>query len=393
MAAEITFFRDLAYIFGAAVVGGGVARALRQPLIIGYVVGGFLIGPFTPGPTLTEVHQFEVLAELGVILLMYSIGLEFSFEELLQVKWVAVFGGPLGILLSVGLGAIAGRLMGWSITQGMAVGAVVSVASTMVLSRLLADRGELRSRHGHVMIGITLVEDLAVVVLTVLLPSLNNLTGGSFLALAIAFGKALLILVPVMFVASKLVPPLMVRVARMCNDELYVLVVLALGFATAAITQAVGLSLALGAFLAGLIVSESGTTRQMLDKLLPLRDAFVALFFVTIGVLVDPRILITKPSLWITIVLLTVVGKFVIWTGVVWLFRYPMRTALMVGAGLTQIGEFSYVLVRVSRDAHLVTEDVYHATLAASVITIVLNGLLMRALPKAATAADGVAKS
>ena len=161
---ETTFFRDLAYVFGAAVVGGSVAKALRQPLILGYVLGGFLIGPFTPGPTLSEVHQFEVLAEIGVILLMYSIGLEFSFSELLQVKWVAIFGGPLGILLSLGMGLGAGWLMGWSTTQGMAVGAIVSVASTMVLSRLLADRGELRSPHGHVMIGITLVEDLAVVV-------------------------------------------------------------------------------------------------------------------------------------------------------------------------------------------------------------------------------------
>jgi CPA2 family monovalent cation:H+ antiporter-2 len=382
MALETTFFRDLAYVFGAAVVGGGVAKALRQPLILGYVLGGFLIGPFTPGPTLSEVHQFEALAELGVILLMYSIGLEFSFRELLQVKWVAIFGGPLGILLSVGLGVAAGSVLGWSTTQGMAVGAIVSVASTMVLSRLLADRGELRSPHGHVMIGITLVEDLAVVVLTVLLPSLNNLTGGHFLGLAIAFGKALLILTPVMFVAAKLVPRLMNRVNRMENEELYLLVVLALGFATAAVTQAVGLSLALGAFLAGLIVSESGTTRKMLDKLLPLRDAFVALFFVTIGALVDPRILISKPALWGTIVILTVVGKFVVWTAVVWLFRYPPRTALLVGLGLTQIGEFSYVLVRVARDAQLVTDDIYHATLAASVITILLNGLLMRALPK-----------
>jgi CPA2 family monovalent cation:H+ antiporter-2 len=387
MAMETTFFRDLAYIFGAAVVGGGIAKALRQPLILGYVLGGFFIGPFTPGPTLTEVHQFEVLAELGVILLMYSIGLEFSFSELMQVKWVAIFGGPLGILLSVGLGAGAGWLLGWNTAQGIAVGAIVSVASTMVLSRLLADRGEMRSSHGHVMIGITLVEDLAVVVLTVLLPSLSNLTGHRFLGLAIAFGKALLILVPVMFVASKLVPRLMTRVARMGNEELYLLVVLALGFATAAVTQAVGLSLALGAFLAGLIVSESGTTHKMLDKLLPLRDAFVALFFVTIGVLVDPRVLVSRPSLWITIVLLAVVGKFVVWTSVVWLFRYPVRTALMVGVGLTQIGEFSYVLVRVARDSQLVTEDVYHATLAASVITIVLNGLLMKALPKTSPAA------
>src|SRR4029077_10283568 len=384
---ETTFFRDLAYVFGAAVVGGGVAKALRQPLILGYVLGGFLVGPFTPGPTLSEVHQFEVLAEVGVILLMYSIGLEFSFHELLQVKWVAIFGGPLGILLSVAMGIGAGGLMGWSMTQGIAVGTIVSVASTMVLSRLLADRGELRSPHGNVMIGITLVEDLAVVVLTVLLPSLSNLTGSHFLSLAIAGGKALLILIPVMFVAAKLVPPLMKRVEGTGNDELYVLVVLALGFATAAVTQAVGLSLALGAFLAGLVVSESRTTHKMLDKLSPLRDAFVALFFVTIGALVDPRILISKPGLWGTIVLLTMVGKFAIWTLVVWLFRYPPRTALMVGLGLTQICEFSYVLVRVARDAPLGTEDIYHAPLAASVITILLNGLLMKALPRTKTAA------
>ncbi len=383
---EGTFFRDLAYVFGAAVVGGAVAKVLRQPLILGYVLGGFLIGPFTPGPTLSGIHEFEVLAEIGVILLMYSIGLEFSFGELLEVKWVAIFGGPLGILLSVGLGAGTGWLMGWGTIQGIAVGAIVSVASTMVLSRLLADRGELRSPHGNVMIGITLVEDLAVVVLTVLLPSLSHLTGSHFLSLLIAFGKALLILVPVMFVAAKLVPPLMKRVEGTGNDELYVLVVLALGFATAAVTQAVGLSLALGAFLAGLIVSECKTSEKMLDKLSPLRDAFVALFFVTIGVLVDPRILVSKPSLWGAIVVLTMVGKFAIWTLIVWLFRYPPRTALMAGLGLTQIGEFSYVLVRVARDAHLVTDDVYHATLAASVITILLNGLLMKALPKTAAA-------
>jgi monovalent cation:H+ antiporter-2, CPA2 family len=211
------------------------------------------------------------------------------------------------------------------------------------------------------------------------------------LSLGIAVGKALLILTPIMFVAAKLVPTLMKRVSRagrgqdgnqQGNEELYLIVVLALGFATAAVTQAVGLSLALGAFLAGLIVSESGTTRKMLDKLLPLRDAFLALFFVTIGALVDPRVLVSKPALWGSIVILTILGKFVIWTGVVWLFRYPLRTAVLVGLGLTQIGEFSYVLVRVARDSHLVTGDVYHATLAASVITILLNGLLMKALPK-----------
>ncbi len=382
MAIETSFYRDLAYVFGAAVLGGGVARALRQPLILGYVLGGVLIGPFTPGPTLSEIHQFEVLAEVGVILLMYSIGLEFSFRELLQVKWVAILGGPLGILLSVGLSLATGWLLGWSAAQSIAVGAVVSVASTMVLSRFLADRGELRSPHGRVMIGITLVEDLAVVALTVLLPSLSNITGGHLVSLGVAVAKALLILTPVMFVAAKLVPPLMNRVSRTGNDELYLLVVLALGFATAAATQAVGLSLALGAFLAGLIVSESDTAHRTLDKLLPMRDAFVALFFVTIGALVDPHVLVSQPSLWGMVVVLTVAGKFLVWSAVVWLFRYPLRIALLVGLGLTQIGEFSYVLVRVARDAHLVSADVYNATLAASVVTIVLNGLLMRAIPK-----------
>lgn len=378
---ETAFYRDLAYVFGAAVVGAGIARALRQPLILGYVLGGILIGPFTPGPTLSNVHEFENLAEVGVILLMYSIGLEFSFHELLQVKWVAVLGTPLGIMLSVGLGLTAGWLLGWSTAQGIAVGAIISVASTMVLSQVLTDRGELLSPHGRVMIGITLVEDLAVVVLAVLLPSLKNLGGGRLLALAPAAGKALLILTPVIFLAAKLVPPLMHRVSKAGSEELYLLVALAVGFATAAVTEAAGLSLALGAFLAGMILSGSETTRKTLEKLMPLRDAFVALFFVTMGAIVDPRVFISEPGLWGTIVLLTVAGKLVIWTALVWLFRYPFRTALLVGLGLTQIGEFSYVLVRVSRDDNLVGNNVYNATLAASVVTILLNGLLLKLVP------------
>ncbi len=379
---EGNFYRDLAYVFGAAMAGGFIAKWLRQPLILGYLIGGIAIGPFTPGPALSHTHEFELLAEIGVMLLMYSIGLEFSFRELLTVKWVAILGGPLGIFLSVGLALLVGRFLGWSTPQGIAVGAVISVASTMVLSRFLMDRDELLSPHGRVMISITLVEDLAVVVLTVLLPTLGSGSGDRLLGLGIALGKAVLILIPLIFVAAKVLPRIMARISRSENDELYLLTIVALGFITAAITQALGLSLALGAFLAGLLVSESDTSNKMLDKLLPLRDAFVALFFVTIGALVDPRVIIHEPLLCIVIVLLTIGGKFAIWSGVVWLFRYPARTALLVGVGLTQIGEFSYVLVRVARDANLVGNDVYNATLAASVITIILNGLLMKSMPR-----------
>jgi CPA2 family monovalent cation:H+ antiporter-2 len=381
MTIETTFYRDLAYVFGAAVVGGAVARVLRQPLILGYVLGGILVGPFTPGISITDVHQFELLAEVGVILLMYSIGLEFSFRDLLRVKWVAIVGGPLGIFLSLGLGLGVGALLGWTWQQGIAVGAIISVASTMVLSRFLTERGELRSEQGQVMIGITLVEDLAVVVLTILLPSLGDLNRSRMLALGIALGKAVLILIPITLVAHKLIPRLMRRVVKAANAEFFVLVALALGFLTAALTQAVGLSLALGAFLAGLLVSESETARETMERLAPLRDAFVALFFVTMGILVDPRVLISKPSLLFVIVGMVVVGKFVIWAIVVKLFRYPTKMALMVGLGLTQIGEFSYVLVRVARDAHIVGDDMYNAVLAASVFTILINGLLLKWVP------------
>jgi monovalent cation:H+ antiporter-2, CPA2 family len=378
MSAETALYHDLAYVFVAAMAGGLVARKLRQPLILGYVAGGIVVGPFTPGLRLSDVHELELLAEIGVILLMYSIGIEFSIRDLLRVKWVALVGGPLGILLSILLGTGVGWISGWSTAQGIAVGAAASVASTMVLSRLLIDGGELQSEHGRVMIGITLVEDFAVVALTVLLPSLGGSQRGELWAVGLALGKGLLILVPVALLAYKCVPPLMAWVARMKNDELYLLVTLALGFATAALTQAVGLSLALGAFLAGVVISGSEHAHETLTRVLPLRDAFVALFFVTIGALIDPRQLFSHPWLLAEILGLVVLGKFVIWLAVVRLFRYPLGSAALVAIGLTQIGEFSYVLIAVARDSNLVGNDVYNAILAASLLSILLNAALMR---------------
>lgn len=384
---DAAFYRDLAYVFGAAVLGGVTAKVLRQPLILGYVVGGILIGPFTPGPTVSDIHALELLAEIGVILMMYSIGIEFSPGDLLPVKWIALGGGPLGILLSLALGAGAGWLLGWNTPQGIAVGAIISVASTMVLSRLLIDSGELQTVHGKAMIGITLVEDFAVVILTVLLPALTALTGRDFLAVGLSMGKAIAIMAPIIFLATKLVPPLMARIARMQNQELFVLVAVALGFATAAATQAVGLSLAFGAFLAGMVVSGSEYAHQTLSHLLPLRDVFVALFFVTIGALVDPKIVFTHAGLLFALVALIVVGKFVVWTIVARLFRYPVRTAVHVAIGLTQIGEFSYVLLQVARSAGLIDTTIYNATLMASLISILINVILVRFATKHLTMA------
>ncbi|HEU4370143.1 MAG TPA: cation:proton antiporter [Methylomirabilota bacterium] len=375
-------FRDLAYVFAAAVLGGAVAWLARQPLILGYVLGGILIGPFTPGPVVSDVHTFEVVAEVGVVLLMFSIGIEFSLSDLLRVKWVALLGGPLGIALSATLGAGVGALLGWSLLQGVVVGLVVAVASTMVLARLLIDRGELHSRHGRVMIGITLVEDLAVVVLTVVLPALGALEPGRLLAVAAALGKAIAILAPFAYLAWKVVPRLLLRVARTRSDELFLMVALAIGLGTAALTQAVGLSLALGAFLAGLLISNSDYAHETLARLLPVRDIFVAVFFVTIGCLIDPATVLGHLPLLLAIIGLVVVGKLAIWTGVVRLFGYPLATAFLVAVGLTQIGEFSFILVQVARTAGHVGDDVYNATLAASLLTILINATLVRLAPR-----------
>ncbi len=381
MQPDSVFFQDLAIVFIAAVVGGVLARLAGQPLILGYVLGGIAIGPFTPGPTISESHTFDLFAEIGVILLMFSIGLEFSVKDLMHVKWVALAGGPLGILMAIGLAVVMGSLTGWSMTQSIVIGAVISIASTMVLARMLYDRGELLSKHGRVMIGIALVEDVAVVGMTVLMPALGEFDSGRLLVIGQALAKALLILVPVGYLGAKVIPPIMTHVARTQNHELFLLVTLAISLGTAAVTQMIGLSFALGAFLAGLIISASEYGHETLARLLSLRDAFVALFFVTIGILIDPRVIIDNLSLLATMIGLIVAGMFMIWTTVVRLFGYSWTTAFLVGIGLTQIGEFSFVLVQVAKAEGHIGSEVYNATLAASVITILINAVLVRYVP------------
>jgi CPA2 family monovalent cation:H+ antiporter-2 len=383
MAAGATLFRDLAYVFLAAMAGGLVAWRLRQPIIIGYVVAGIMISPFTPGPSVSDFHTLELFAEIGVILLMFSIGLEFSIKELLRAKWVALVGGPAGIGLSILLSLAVGTALGWTFSQAVVVGATICVASTMVLMRLLIDRGLLRTEAGHVMVAVTLVEDVAVVILTVLIPSLGQFKANQFLALAENLGRAALILAPALFVGAKIVPPLLKRIARTQRSEFFFIVVLGICMGTAALTQSMGLSLAFGAFAAGLMIGGSDYAHEALAQLFPIRDALVALFFVTIGMLVNPRDLFSNVPLLAVMIALIVFGKFAVWTLVVRMFRYSIWTALTVAAGLTQIGEFSFIMVQVARNAGIVGIDIYNATLAASLVTILINAAVMRWVPPA----------
>ena len=371
-------FRDIAMVFGAALFMGLLFSRLRQPLILGYVLAGLIISPLTPGPRVHDVHTFELMAEIGVILLMFSVGVEFSIPELLRVKWVAFIGAPLGIMLSIGLGVGVGLLLGWPIPQGIAVGSIVSVASTMVLMRLLMDRGELNSEHGRVMVTLTLVEDLAVVILTVLIPSFASPSLSDYAQVLWKIGKAILLLVPVVLAGWKIVPRLLTRVERICNDEISVLFALTICLVVAAITEEVGLSLALGAFVGGMLLGSSNYAHKLASQTLPMRDAFVAVFFVTIGMLIDPRTWLSNWRLVGVMLALILIGKLVIWFAVVRLFGYPSRTALRVGIGLTQIGEFSFILAQVSMQSGLIGRNVFNATLAAALITILVNATLLK---------------
>jgi CPA2 family monovalent cation:H+ antiporter-2 len=378
MEANPVLFRDLTYIFLAAVFGGLVAWRLKLPLILGFVLGGIVISPFTPGPHLSDLHTFEVFAEVGVVLLMFSIGVDFSIPDLMRVKWIALGGGTLGILFSMALALGVARLIGWTLIQGFVIGATISVASTMVLARLLADSGALGTEYGRVMIGITLVEDIAVVFMTIIIPIFSGPSEGRFQKAAWTLGKAALLLIPLVFLAMTVVPRVLRKAARTKDNELFLLVAIAICLVSAAIAQAVGFSVALGAFLAGLSISGSEDLHEAHTALIPLRDAFVALFFVSLGTLVVPSVIIHNLPLLGVMLLLIVVGKFVVWLGVMKLFRYSLWTSIAVAAGLTQIGELSFILVEVAKKSGLVGEEVFTATLAASLISIFLNMLLVR---------------
>ena len=349
-----------------------------MPLILGFVLGGIVISPFTPGIHLSDIRTFEQLAEVGVVLLMFSIGVEFSIADLLSVKWVALVGGTIGIALSLALATGIAKLAGWSLAQGMVIGATVSVASTMVLARILSDRNAISTTYGRVMIGITLFEDLAVVFMTAALPAFSGSAEGRLAKAAWTIGKAIVLLIPLAFLAMKVIPRLLRKARDTKDPELFLLAAIAICLGTAALSQALGFSMALGAFLAGFSISGSKDLHEAHAQLDPLRNAFVALFFVSLGTLIQPRVLVQSLPLLGVMLLLIAPGKFVIWMLVVKLFRYPTRTAIAVAAGLTQIGELSFVVVNVARAAGMVGDDVFNATLAASLISIFLNVFIVR---------------
>jgi CPA2 family monovalent cation:H+ antiporter-2 len=374
----------------AAFIGGLIARRLRLPEIVGYIAAGVAIGPFTPGLIADAEIAFE-LAELGVILLMFGVGIQFSIHDLLAVRSIAIPGAIVQTVVGTALGIALGSALGWSIGGGLVLGLALSIASTVVLLRTLGDRSELDSPQGKIAIGWLIVEDLVAVLVLVLLPTLAPLLGGSvgttadaagasagpLVEIAIALGKAAIFAVIMVVAGARLVPWLMLVVAREGSRELFTLAVLAIALGVAFVASSVfGVSFALGAFLAGVVVSESDMSHQAAADALPLRDAFAVLFFVSVGMLLDPGFLLANPLPVLAVLALVIIGKALTKFVIVALAGYPPRIALTVAAGLAQIGEFSFIVGTMGLTLGLLPDDGFQLIVAGALLSITLNPIL-----------------
>ncbi len=368
---------ELSLALGAALVAGTIAHRLHQPAILGYLAAGIIVGPHNPLIGLRP-ERVEAMASLGVLLLMFSLGVQFSLTELQRVRHVAIYGGILQILATMGLGVGIGLLLGYSFAVALFFGGLIALSSTVVVVKVLLERGELDSTHGRIMLGICLVQDLSLVPLVVVLPALAGPAAELPSLVAIAAAKAALVLLATYFLGTRLVPRIFYWVAATRSRELFLITIVFLALGTATATSLAGFSLSLGAFLAGLIVSESEYSHQTLADVLPLRDLFAVLFFVSIGMLIDPSFLLANPGLVAATVLVIIAGKFLVVAAVVRLFGYPTRTAIYSGSGLVQIGEFSFVLASIGVSLGILPEEVFSLTLAAALVTIVFTPLTLR---------------
>lgn len=370
---NIELLVDLAFAMGAALLGGFIAHLLRQPAILGYLLAGVAIGPYTPGPV-TSVERVQTLANFGVALLMFALGTEFSMEALQRVRRVAVIGGLGQIALVILLGTGLGLLLGFSVTHSIFLGGVISICSSILMLKLLIPRGEVESIAGRVALGTSIVQDLATVALIIILPALAGEIGPALIAdagLAVLRGGAFL--AAAYLIGTRIVPPLLEWVARTGARELFLLTVVAIAVGMAVLGHLVGISFALGAFIGGLVVSESEHSSEVLDEIIPVRDIFSTLFFVSIGMLMEPAFLASHSVEIGLLVFAIIAGKFVISSLLVRLLGYDSENALRVGLLLAQIGEFSFVLAGVGLVSGTIDEELYGLILAAALVTLVLN--------------------
>ncbi|MES2262983.1 MAG: YbaL family putative K(+) efflux transporter [Pseudomonadota bacterium] len=387
---DIPLITTIAAALGAGLLFGFIATRMKLPALVGYLAAGILIGPATPG-FVADTALAGQLAEIGVMLMMFGVGLHFSLDDLWEVRRIALPGAVLQIGAATAMGMGLAHWWGWSLGGGLVFGLALSVASTVVLLRALEERGILDSFNGRIAVGWLVVEDLVTVLVLVLLPPLAATLGGAadphhdaatplWQTLMITFGQVAGFIAFMMLVGRKLFPWLLWQVARTGSRELFTLCVIAaaVGIAYGA-TKLFGISFALGAFFAGMVLRESELSHRAAQESLPLRDAFAVLFFVSVGMLFEPAILIEQPLQLLAVVAIIVFGKSLAAFVLVVLLRYPVRTALMVSASLAQIGEFSFILAALGISLKLMPHEGQSLILAGAIISIALNPLVFAA--------------
>jgi len=369
----------LAFIFGM------LANRLRMPPLVGYLIAGVVVGPHTPG-FVADADLAHELSEIGVILLMFGVGLHFSLRDLLSVKSIAIPGAIVQIAIATLLGLSMALAIGWPLGEGLIFGLALSTASTVVLLTALQERRILETKRGQIAIGWLIVEDIAMVLTLVLVPVLSGMLGGDgntlegsalFNTMALTMGKIIAFVAVMLLVGRRVIPWLLARTAATGSRELFRLAVLAiaLGFALGA-TYIFGVSFALGAFFAGMILSESELSHRAAEESLPLRDAFAVLFFVSVGMLFDPSILVREPWLILATLFIIVIGKSLAAFGIVLAFRHPLGTALTISASLAQIGEFSFILASLGASLGLLSDTGRDLILSGAILSILINPML-----------------
>lgn len=362
-----------------AFICGMIASKLRIPPIVGYLLAGVIIGPMTPG-VVVDLHIAEELSEIGIVLLMFGVGLHFSFDDLMEVRRIALPGAIAQIAAATLMGWGLGHLLGWPLESGIMFGLALSVASTVVLLRSMEDHNLLKTTNGKIAVGWLIVEDLVMVLALVMIPAFAHKGYGPFLdqnalhLLFIAIGKVVLFVVIMLVAGRRLLPWALTVVAATRSRELFTLAVFAAAVSIAfGAAQLFGVSFALGAFFSGMMIRESDLNHEVAARALPFQDAFAVLFFVAVGMLFDPAVLVEQPLNVVAVVAIIMIGKSLAAFGIVLLFGYPLRTALIVSSGLAQIGEFSFILISLGLAYGLLPEEGRDLILAGALISIALN--------------------
>ncbi len=363
---------DIILLIVAAFFCGLLLKRIGLPLILGYILAGILLSPNTGILTVSSLHDIELLAEIGVALLLFALGLEFSLKDLKPVKQVALIGTPIQILLTTGLGLGLGHLMGWDWRTSLWLGAIISLSSTMVILKTLMNQGWLGTLSSKVMVGMLIVQDLAIVPMMIILPQLNNPAAG-LTVLGLAALKAAAFITGMVLLGTRYLPRLMAVIARLGSRELFLLGITAIGLGIGYVTYLSGLSFAFGAFVAGMVLSESDFGHQALSDIIPLRDLFGLLFFSSVGMLFDASFLFSHAREVVILVLVVGVGKALVFAIIARLFQYRNVIPLAVAFSMFQIGEFSFVLARLGLTTESIDHEFYSLVLTAAIITMVLT--------------------